>query len=48
MNLTSQLGEMQVDNAALVEVCRRYSLKELSLFGSAVRGEMRLERATST
>jgi hypothetical protein len=25
----------------LAEMCRRYQIKELSLFGSAVRGEMR-------
>ena len=25
----------------LVEICRRYQVKELSVFGSAVRGEMR-------
>ena len=25
----------------LAEICRRYQIKELSLFGSAVRGEMR-------
>ena len=34
---------MHVDGAALAAVCRRYSVKELSLFGSAVRGEMRAE-----
>ena len=43
MNQTLQLGDMQVDGPALVELCRRYSVKELSLFGSAVRGEMRPE-----
>jgi uncharacterized protein len=26
--------------AELAEICRRYQIKELSLFGSAVRGEM--------
>jgi len=36
-------GSQQVDGAALAEVCRRYGVKELSLFGSAVRGEMRPE-----
>ena len=41
MNETLQLGDVQVDSTSLAEVCRRYSVKELSLFGSAVRGEMR-------
>ena len=43
MNLTPEFGKMHVDGAALAEVCRRYSVKELSLFGSAVRGAMRPE-----
>jgi predicted nucleotidyltransferase len=43
MKPTLELGKMHVDGAALAEVCRRYSVKELSLFGSAVRGEMRAE-----
>ena len=43
MNQTLQLGETQIDNPSLAEVCRRYGVKELSLFGSAVRGEMRPE-----
>jgi predicted nucleotidyltransferase len=41
MNQTLQLGDTQVDGPSLAEVCRRYGVKELSLFGSAVRGEMR-------
>jgi hypothetical protein len=41
MNQTFQLGDRQVDGPSLAEVCRRYGVKELSLFGSAVRGEMR-------
>jgi predicted nucleotidyltransferase len=28
-------------DAAIAEICRRYQVCELSLFGSAVRGEMR-------
>ncbi|MBS1829500.1 MAG: nucleotidyltransferase family protein [Acidobacteria bacterium] len=32
-----------IDGSSLVEVCRRYGVKELSLFGSAARGEMRPE-----
>ena len=43
MNQTLQLGETHIDNPSLAEVCRRYGVKELSLFGSAVRGEMRPE-----
>jgi uncharacterized protein len=40
MNQVLQLGAIQVDNPTLAELCRRYSVKELSLFGSAARGEM--------
>ncbi len=36
-----QLGDRQIDEAALADLCRRYQVRELSLFGSAVRGEMR-------
>lgn len=36
-----QLGDAQVDEAKLVALCRRYHVRELSLFGSAARGEMR-------
>ena len=36
-----QLGNTQVDEAALAQLCRRYRVKELSVFGSAARGEMR-------
>ena len=40
MSQTLQLGDSLVDGASLAEVCRRYGVKELSLFGSALRGEM--------
>ena len=40
MNRTLQLGDTQVDGPSLSEMCRRYGVKELSLFGSAARGEM--------
>lgn len=40
MSQTFQLGETQIDNPSLAEVCRSYGVKELSLFGSAVRSEM--------
>lgn len=34
-------GNIEVDEAQLVGHCRRYQVRELSLFGSADRGEMR-------
>ena len=34
-------GGAHVDSTSLTDVCRRYGVKELTLFGSAVRGEMR-------
>ena len=40
MSNTLHLGDAQIDETKLAELCRRYSVKELSLFGSAVRGEM--------
>jgi hypothetical protein len=40
MDRTFQLGDSQVDGPSLSEVCRRYGVKELSLSGSAIRGEM--------
>jgi uncharacterized protein len=43
MKQTLQLGDAPVDPPSLAEVCRRYGVKELALFGSAVRGEMRRE-----
>jgi predicted nucleotidyltransferase len=43
MDQILQLGDTQVDGPSLAEVCRRYGVKELSLFGSAVHGEMRPE-----
>ena len=35
-----QLGDTQVNSQSLADVCRRYGIKELSLFGSAARREM--------
>jgi hypothetical protein len=35
-----QLGDAQIDPISLAEVCRRYAVKELSLFGSAARGDL--------
>jgi predicted nucleotidyltransferase len=34
---------VQIDSAALAELCARYHVRELSLFGSAARGEMRVD-----
>ena len=36
-----RLGTVEVDELRLAEICRRYQVRELSLFGSAARGEMR-------
>src|ERR1019366_2511468 len=41
MNQTIQLGIAQVEATKLVELCRQYHVRELSVFGSAARGEMR-------
>jgi uncharacterized protein len=41
MSQTLQLGCAQVEEAKLADLCRRYGVRELSLFGSAVRNEMR-------
>lgn len=41
MSRTLQLGCTQVEEANLADLCRRYGVRELSLFGSAVRNEMR-------
>ena len=41
MGHTLQLGDAKVDEKKLADLCRHYNVRELSLFGSAVRGEMR-------
>jgi len=41
MGQALQIGDIEVDAAKLAELCRRYQVRELSLFGSAARGEMR-------
>ena len=43
MNQTFHLEDTHAGTPLLAEVCRRYGVKELSLFGSAARGEMRPE-----
>lgn len=40
MDQTILLGDALVDKNKLADICRRYSVRELALFGSAVRGEM--------
>lgn len=37
MSQMLHLGNVAVDEAQLADVCRRYQVRELSLFGSAVR-----------
>lgn len=41
MSQTVQLGAIEVDEASLADLCRQYRVRELALFGSAARGEMR-------
>ena len=36
-----QFGDAQLDETQLVDICRRYQVRELSIFGSAARGHMR-------
>ena len=35
------LGDTRIDASKLVELCRRHQVRELSVFGSVARGEMR-------
>jgi uncharacterized protein len=41
MSRALHLGNVEVDDAELATLCRRYQVRELSVFGSAARGEMR-------
>jgi len=41
MGRTLQLGDTQVDETKLANLCRQFRVRELSFFGSAARGEMR-------
>jgi len=36
-----QVGPIELDERRLTELCRRYGVRELSVFGSAARGEAR-------
>jgi uncharacterized protein len=40
MDRTIQLGNVRVDETKLAALCRQYCVRELSVFGSAARGEM--------
>ena len=40
MKRTIQLGNVLVDETKLADLCRQYHVRELSVFGSAARGEM--------
>ena len=41
MSRAHHLGDIKLDDAQLANLCRRYQVRELSVFGSAARGEMR-------
>jgi hypothetical protein len=41
MSQTLRLGDIDIDEARLAELCQRYQVRELPVFGSAARGEMR-------
>ena len=41
MSHSIQLGDVRIDEAKLAELCQQYRVRELSVFGSAARGEMR-------
>ena len=37
----AQIGPVLVEDTKLMELCRRYGVRELSVFGSSARGEAR-------
>ncbi len=41
MSQMIQLGNTQLDETKLVDLCRQYHVRELSVFGSAARGNTR-------
>lgn len=41
MSQTIQLGPVEIDETALAELCRKYRVRELAVFGSTARGEAR-------
>jgi uncharacterized protein len=40
MNRVLQIGDRQVDEAKLADLCQLYCVRELAFLGSAARGEM--------
>lgn len=43
MSHTIQLGNAQVDETLLASLCLQYHVRELCVFGSAARGDMRAD-----
>jgi len=43
MGALIHIGVVEVEETKLAQLCRQYHVRELSIFGSAVRGEMRLD-----
>jgi uncharacterized protein len=41
IGLTLTIGDAQINETRLRELCQRYRVRELAFFGSAARGEMR-------
>jgi uncharacterized protein len=41
MSSATNPATIELPNAEIAEICRRYQVEELSLFGSAARGELR-------
>ena len=41
MSRTLHIGDIEVEEDKLADLCQRYQVRELSLFGSAARGKMR-------
>lgn len=41
MSPTIQIGNEHIEQSKLAELCQRYHVQELAVFGSAARGEMR-------
>lgn len=41
MDRILHVGDVRIERNLIADLCRRYQVRELSLFGSAVRGEAR-------
>lgn len=37
----ARIAQIEIDDGQLARICRKYRVRELALFGSAARGEMR-------